>query len=107
VFDDVMSALDAKVGSFIMEETILKQLKGKTVLLVTHGLQYLKYSDYIYVMDEGKMILQGKFEDVQGSELYKKFEQLDEVSVYNSCLTVSGARTLSKRTNRRSWMSSS
>lgn len=80
VFDDVMSALDAKVGSFIMEETILKQLKGKTVLLVTHGLQYLKYSDYIYVMDEGKMILQGKFEDVQSSELYKKFEQLDEVS---------------------------
>ena len=64
IFDDVMSALDAKVGSFIMEETILRQLKGKTVLLVTHGLQYLKYSDYIYVMDEGKMILQGKFQDV-------------------------------------------
>ena len=48
-------------------------------MLVTHGLQYLKHSDYIYVMDEGKMMLQGRFEDVQGSELYKKFEELDEV----------------------------
>lgn len=78
IFDDVMSALDAKVGSFIMEETILKQLKSKTVLLVTHGLQYLRYSDYIYVMDEGKVLLEGKYEQIKETELYKKFEQLGE-----------------------------
>jgi ABC-type transport system involved in cytochrome bd biosynthesis fused ATPase/permease subunit len=81
IFDDVMSALDAKVGAFITEETILKQLKNKTVILITHGLQYLRHSDYIYVMDEGKFILQGKFEDVQKSELYLKFLELDEVSI--------------------------
>jgi ABC-type bacteriocin/lantibiotic exporter with double-glycine peptidase domain len=74
-----MSALDAKVGSFITEETILKQLKGKTIILVTHGLQYLKYSQYIYVMDEGKIPLQGTFDEVQNTELYLKFLELDEV----------------------------
>lgn len=75
-----MSALDAKVGAFITEETILNQLKDKTVVMITHGLQYLKHSDYIYVMDEGEMLLEGKFKDVQNSELYQKFLELDEVT---------------------------
>jgi ABC-type transport system involved in cytochrome bd biosynthesis fused ATPase/permease subunit len=76
-----MSALDAKVGAFITEETILKKLKDKTIIMVTHGLQYLKYSDYIYVMDEGEMLLEGSFDDVQSSELYQKFLELDEVRI--------------------------
>jgi ATP-binding cassette subfamily C (CFTR/MRP) protein 1 len=80
IFDDIMSALDAKVGAFITEETIMKQLKGKTVILVTHGLQYLKYSDYIYVMEKGEVALEGGFEEVSGTELYLKFLELDEWS---------------------------
>lgn len=62
-----------------MEETILKQLKGKTVILATHGLQYLKYSDYIYVLDEGEIKVEGDFDAVKSSELYEKFLELDEV----------------------------
>ena len=81
IFDDVMSALDGKVGAFITEETIMKQLKGKTVILVTHGLQYLKYSDYIYVMDQGEIVEQGEFDQVKDTELYQKFIELDEVTL--------------------------
>lgn len=80
IFDDVMSALDPKVGSFIMEETILKKLKGKSIILVTHGLQYLKYSDKIYVMDAGRIKLEGTFDEIKSTELYTKFLELDEVS---------------------------
>ena len=75
-----MSALDAKIGSFISEETILKQLKGKTVILVTHGLQYLKHADHIYVMEDGSIAKQGSFEEIKDTELYTKFTQLEEVS---------------------------
>lgn len=64
-----------------MENTILGVLKGKSVILVTHGLQYLKYSDYIYVMEKGEICLEGKFDDVKESELYLKFLELDEVSL--------------------------
>ena len=81
IFDDVMSALDAKVGAFITQETIMKQLKGKTVILVTHGLQYLKYSDYIYVMEEGEIAEQGEFEQIKDTELYQKFIQIEEVKI--------------------------
>lgn len=84
IFDDLLSALDAKVGAFIMEETILGELKGKSVIMVTHGLQYLKYTDYIYVMDEGNIKLQGDFNSIKETELYKKFLELDEVRVKNS-----------------------
>lgn len=82
MFDDVLSALDSKVGSFIMEKTILGELKGKTVILVTHSLQYLKYSDYIYIMEKGNFILQGKFSEIQNSELYEKFLELDNVKIF-------------------------
>ena len=75
-----MSALDGKIGAFISEETILKQLKDKTVILVTHGLQYLKHADYVYVMDQGSIQREGSFEEVQETELYQKFKEIEKVS---------------------------
>ena len=80
-----MSALDAKVAAFITQETILKQLKGKTIILVTHSLQYLQCSYYIYVMDEGEIAEQGNFEQIKETELYKKFIQLVEVTPFSIC----------------------
>lgn len=62
-----------------MQETILKKLKGKTIILATHSLQYLTYSDYIYVLDKGQIELEGKFPEVENTELYKKFLELEEV----------------------------
>ena len=76
-----MSALDANVGAFITEETIIKQLRSKTVVLVTHGLQYLKYADYIYIVDEGEIVKEGSFEVIRESELYNKFMELEEVNL--------------------------
>lgn len=78
--DDILSALDANVGAKIMKETILGVLKEKTVIMVTHALQYLKHSDYVYVMDEGHFFLQGEFSSIANSELYQKFTQLEEWS---------------------------
>ena len=83
-----MSALDAKVGAFISEETILKQLRSKTIVLVTHSLQYLKYADYIYVMDEGRIMKEGTFEDVKDTELYHKFQELENVKYFKLILLV-------------------
>ena len=80
ILDDIMSALDVKVGAFITEETILKLLKGKPVVMATHSLQYLKYSDFVYVMDEGKIVLQGSFDQITRNSLYQKFLELNEVS---------------------------
>ena len=75
-----MSALDANVGAFIMEETIIKELRAKTVVLVTHGLQYLKSANYIYVVDGGEIVEEGSFEKIKSTELYQKFRELEQVA---------------------------
>lgn len=54
--DDPLSAVDAHVGKFILEKCICGYLKSKTRILVTHKMEALKYADYIYIMDEGKII---------------------------------------------------
>jgi len=41
LFDDILSAVDVHVGSFIISETILKYLKNKTILMSTQALMYL------------------------------------------------------------------
>ena len=39
LLDDPLSAVDIHIGRHIFSECIMKQLKGKTVLFVTHQLQ--------------------------------------------------------------------
>ena len=50
-----MSALDVHVGRTLLEEGIVKWLLGhkKTVILVTHQLQYLNRADLVSVLIKG------------------------------------------------------
>ena len=44
------------------------QYKAKTTrILVTHALSYMKYMDYIYLMDRGKIIEEGPFQQINKS----------------------------------------
>jgi ABC-type transport system involved in cytochrome bd biosynthesis fused ATPase/permease subunit len=56
-----LSAVDVHVGRFIMEETILKYLKYKTVIMPTHAIKYLNRADNIIIMKKGKIIIQGSY----------------------------------------------
>ena len=47
MFDDVLSAVDARVGKYIMEKCILGVLKGKTRILATHQLNLINDADRI------------------------------------------------------------
>ncbi|XP_027870979.1 multidrug resistance-associated protein 9 isoform X1 [Xiphophorus couchianus] len=55
LLDDPLSAVDAHVGKHIFEECIKKELQGKSVILVTHQLQYLEFCDDILVLEEGEV----------------------------------------------------
>ncbi|KAK9392721.1 multidrug resistance-associated protein 9-like [Crotalus adamanteus] len=55
LLDDPLSAVDAQVGSYIFEECIKKALKGKTLLLVSHQLQYLQFCDQIILLEDGEI----------------------------------------------------
>ena len=73
LFDDPFSALDAYVSKNIFEKVIKKYLKGKTVLLITHALQYLSMMDYVIKMNEGKIEFFGNIKDAEKQEFYKDF----------------------------------
>ncbi|CAI8497975.1 unnamed protein product [Pichia kudriavzevii] len=51
MFDDVLSAVDAKVGKHIMRECILGLLSGKTRILATHQLSLIGEADRIIYMN--------------------------------------------------------
>ncbi|XP_004704957.1 ATP-binding cassette sub-family C member 11 [Echinops telfairi] len=55
LLDDPLSALDACVGKHIFEECIKKTLQGKTIVLVTHQLQYLEVCDKIILLEDGEI----------------------------------------------------
>ncbi|CAL1686666.1 unnamed protein product [Lasius platythorax] len=62
--DDPLSAVDAYVGSYIFEKLIVEALRNKSVLFVTHNIQFLKRCDEIYMMSAGKIVEHGTHEDL-------------------------------------------
>ncbi|XP_039098050.1 ATP-binding cassette sub-family C member 11 isoform X2 [Hyaena hyaena] len=59
LLDDPLSAVDAHVGKHIFKECIKKMLRGKTIILVTHQLQYLAFCDQIILLEDGKICEKG------------------------------------------------
>eukprot|EP00117_Sycon_ciliatum_P013217 scpid14143/ scgid13961/ Multidrug resistance-associated protein 5; ATP-binding cassette sub-family C member 5; Multi-specific organic anion transporter C; SMRP; pABC11 len=61
LLDDPLSAVDAHVGAHIFNELIKRELKGKTVMLVTHQLQYLQSCDSVLMMTAGRIAENGTY----------------------------------------------
>lgn len=64
LLDDPLSAVDVNVGSHIFDNYIQRELRNKTVVLVTHQIQYLSHCDQIYVMKEGRVLEKGTHEEL-------------------------------------------
>ncbi|ESW10908.1 hypothetical protein PHAVU_009G248400 [Phaseolus vulgaris] len=69
LLDDVFSAVDAQTGSFIFKECIMGALKNKTILLVTHQVDFLHNVDCIMVMREGRIVQSGKYDELLNAGL--------------------------------------
>ncbi|KAK1904101.1 Multidrug resistance-associated protein 5, partial [Dissostichus eleginoides] len=59
LLDDPLSAVDACVGSHVFHKAIKAAGKDKTVLFVTHQLQYLPQCDHVFLMKDGQIAEQG------------------------------------------------
>ncbi|CAB3401241.1 unnamed protein product [Caenorhabditis bovis] len=75
LLDDPLSAIDAHVGWDLFEHVIGPNgiLNRKTRVLVTHNLQYTRNVDRIYVIEDGRIVEHGKFDDLAVMDgLFKK-----------------------------------
>ncbi|XP_076222940.1 ATP-binding cassette sub-family C member 4-like isoform X2 [Nomia melanderi] len=70
LLDDPLSAVDAKVAKHLFMRCIRQYLSGKTRILVTHQLQFIKKVDSIAVLDRGRVRMSGSYE-----QLYNNTEE--------------------------------
>ncbi|KOB65752.1 putative ATP-dependent bile acid permease [Operophtera brumata] len=95
LLDDPLSAVDTQVAKHIFERCIKRFIGNKTVILVTHQIQFIKFVDKVVIMDKGKILAEGAFEDLDDKELKiiqfmkEKVREVHEVDANSSLLSTS------------------
>ncbi|KAK4482367.1 hypothetical protein RD792_009520 [Penstemon davidsonii] len=64
LLDDPFSAVDAHTGSELFKEYILTALATKTVVFVTHQVDFLPAADLILVLKDSRIIQAGKYDEL-------------------------------------------
>ncbi|XP_066523830.1 ATP-binding cassette sub-family C member 9 isoform X2 [Hoplias malabaricus] len=109
--DDPFSALDIHLSDHLMQEGILKFLQDdkRTVVLVTHKLQYLIHADWIIAMKGGSVLREGTLKDIQTHdvELYEHWKTLmnRQDQELEKDTDVESQTTLERKTLRRAFYS--
>ncbi len=79
IFDEATAALDNNTEVEV-NKAIKNLQKNVTIILVAHRLQTIQQADYIYVLDKGKIVDEGKFEYLsQNSPTFKHITYLNKV----------------------------
>ncbi|KAJ6238429.1 multidrug-resistance like protein [Anaeramoeba flamelloides] len=69
LLDDPLSAIDVHVGKHIFHKCIKGELlQNKTIVLVTHQLQYLPFADQLIIIDSGKVIAKGTYHELKNQD---------------------------------------
>ncbi|GJN18722.1 hypothetical protein PR202_gb05915 [Eleusine coracana subsp. coracana] len=77
LLDDPFSAVDAHTGAHLFKECLMRQMSSKTVIYVTHQLEFLRDADLVLVMKDGRIVQSGKYDDLmvdQDGELSKQMD---------------------------------
>ncbi len=77
IFDEATSALDNE-SEVLVQEAIEHLMKERTTFVIAHRLSTIRNADKIIVMDKGKIVQQGKHEELLADEtgIYKKLYEL-------------------------------
>ncbi|KOC62297.1 putative multidrug resistance-associated protein lethal(2)03659 [Habropoda laboriosa] len=100
LLDDPLSAVDTHVSKHLFEECMQRYLAGKTRILATHQLQYVKNVDAIILIEQGKVTVFSYYQDLlnQRPEYAELLAAETETNEDNS---------IEKNTMRRQFSSSS
>ena len=80
LLDEPTSSLDAK-NEILVQKAISNLVKDKTVVMIAHRLKTIKNADHIIVVDKGRVVEEGKHEELLKKEgLYYKLWNLQNKS---------------------------
>ena len=74
LFDDPLNVLDPIVANKIFKNIFLDYLKGKTILLVTHHIEYIKNSNRVIFFNNGYIEFDGLVNEFYQNEKYKNYQ---------------------------------
>ena len=76
LLDEATSALDAQSEAYV-QEALEKLMKNRTTVIIAHRLSTILHADTIAVIDQGKLVAQGKHETlIQDNPLYQQLAKL-------------------------------
>lgn len=68
ILDEATSSLDPETEAKVMERLLGEYGKDKTFLIIAHRLGTLKYTDNIAVMESGKVVEEGSYDELIGNK---------------------------------------
>ena len=77
IVDEGTSALDATNESKVMS-TITSLTRKKTIIMVTHNMENVKFCDKIFVLQDGELVAQGSYDVVSKSGSFKSLISQDQ-----------------------------
>ena len=85
ILDEVTSSLDSQNEKEILQLIDRLRAEGMTVILVTHRILTLRVTDFIYVMEKGRVVESGAYEDLlRNQNLFSRLDQLSREPVVSS-----------------------
>ena len=79
ILDEATSALDTE-SEKLVQDALTKLLKGRTSVVIAHRLSTIMNADRLFVIDEGRIVEEGKHEDlIAKGGVYAKLVELQNV----------------------------
>lgn len=76
ILDEATSALDSTSEQFVQQTIQTLRKAGKTIIIIAHRLSTVRKADKIIVLEQGKVIEEGKHKDLlQNGKVYSQFWQ--------------------------------
>jgi len=83
IFDDSLSAVDAETDALI-RRAIKTELRGATVIIISHRISSLMHADNIIVLDSGRLAESGTHDELLAKDgIYKRIFELQHTDSYD------------------------
>jgi len=83
ILDEPTSALDVNAEQEVMK-MIDELTKDKIIITIAHKLNTIKDVDYLYIMDKGKILLQGTLDEMRNNKENDIFNRMENI-YYSGC----------------------